>query len=46
MADDVAGLLDHLDIQSTQLVGMSMGSTIGMEFAVRHAERLDRLVLA
>ncbi|HEX6872596.1 MAG TPA: alpha/beta fold hydrolase [Micromonosporaceae bacterium] len=46
MADDVAGLLDALGIRRTHLVGLSMGSMIGMEFALRHADRLDRLVLA
>ena len=46
MADDVAGLLDTLDIHRTHLLGLSMGSMIGMEFAQRHADRLDRLVLA
>ena len=46
MADDVAGLLDALDVRRTHLLGLSMGSMIGMEFALRHAERLDRLVLA
>jgi pimeloyl-ACP methyl ester carboxylesterase len=46
MADDVAGLLDALDIHRTHLVGLSMGAMIGMEFALRHADRLDRLVLA
>ena len=46
MADDVAGLLDALDIQRTHLLGLSMGAMIGMEFALRHADRLDRLVLA
>ena len=46
MADDVAGLLDALEIRRTHLVGLSMGSMIGMEFALRHADRLDRLVLA
>jgi pimeloyl-ACP methyl ester carboxylesterase len=46
MADDVAGLLDALHIRQTHLVGLSMGSMIGMEFALRHADRLDRLVLA
>ena len=45
MADDVAGLLDALDIQRTHLLGLSMGAMIGMEFALRHADRLDRLVL-
>src|SRR4030095_8775020 len=46
MADDVAALLDALDIRRTHLLGLSMGSMIGMEFALRHPERLDRLVLA
>jgi 3-oxoadipate enol-lactonase len=46
MADDVAGLLDALDIHRTHLLGLSMGSMIGMEFALRHADRLDHLVLA
>ena len=35
MADDVAGLLDALDIQRTHLLGLSMGSMIGMEFALQ-----------
>jgi pimeloyl-ACP methyl ester carboxylesterase len=46
MADDVAGLLDVLGIRRTHLLGLSMGSMIGMEFAIRHPDRLDRLVLA
>jgi 3-oxoadipate enol-lactonase len=46
MADDVAGLLDALDIHRTHVLGLSMGSMIGMEFALRHPDRLDRLVLA
>jgi 3-oxoadipate enol-lactonase len=46
MADDVLGALDALDIERTHLLGLSMGSMIGMEFALRHSERLDRLVLA
>lgn len=46
MADDLAGLLDALNIRSAHLLGLSMGSMIGMEFALRHADRLDRLVLA
>src|SRR6478735_9086288 len=46
MADDVAGVLDALDIHHTHLLGLSMGSMIGMEFALRHPDRLDRLILA
>jgi 3-oxoadipate enol-lactonase len=45
MADDVAGLLDELEIPRAHLLGLSMGSMIGQEFALRHPDRLDRLVL-
>ena len=46
MADDLAGLLDALGIQRTHLLGLSMGGMIALEFALRHGDRLDRLVLA
>lgn len=46
MADDLLGLLDALSIDRTHLLGLSMGSMIGIEFALRHPERLDSLVLA
>ena len=46
MADDVAGILDALDISHTHLLSLSMGGMIGQEFALRHPNRLDRLVLS
>lgn len=46
MADDLCGLLDALGIARTHLLGLSMGGMIAQEFALRHADRLDRLVLA
>jgi 3-oxoadipate enol-lactonase len=46
MADDVAGLLDALGIRRSHLLGLSMGGLIAQEFALRHADRLDRLVLS
>jgi pimeloyl-ACP methyl ester carboxylesterase len=46
MADDLAGLLDALRIPQSHLLGLSMGGMIAQEFALRHADRLDRLVLA
>jgi 3-oxoadipate enol-lactonase len=45
MADDLDGLLDALGIPQCHLLGLSMGGMIAQEFALRHADRLDRLVL-
>ena len=45
MADDLAGLLDALGIARSHLLGLSMGGMIALEFALRHPDRLDRLVL-
>ena len=45
MADDVAGLLDSLGIHRSHLLGLSMGGLIAQEFALRHPDRLDGLVL-
>ena len=46
MADDVAALMDALDIERAHLLGLSMGGMIALEFGLRHASRLHRLVLS
>ncbi len=46
MADDVAALMDALDIKRAHVLGLSMGGMIAQEFALRHAGRLHRLVLS
>jgi 3-oxoadipate enol-lactonase len=46
MADDVAGLLDVLDIDHAHVFGASMGGHIALEFALRHPKRISGLVLA
>ncbi len=45
LADDVAGLLDGLRVERADLLGAFMGGMVAQEFALRHADRLDRLVL-
>ena len=45
MAYDVVGLLDGLGIERAHLLGLSMGGMICQEFAIRHPNRLIKLVL-
>ncbi len=45
IADDAAGLLDHLDLGQAVFIGLSMGGYAGFAFVRRHAERLRGLVL-
>lgn len=44
MADLVAGLLDELSINTATIVGHSMGGSVTAQFAVRHPQRVDKLV--
>jgi 3-oxoadipate enol-lactonase len=46
MADDVVGLMDSLDIGRAHVLGLSMGGLIAQDLALRHAGRLNRLVLS
>src|ERR1700721_3104265 len=45
MAKDVVGLLDTLGLSRVHLFGFSMGGAIAQEVAIRHAARIDRLIL-
>lgn len=45
MADDVAGLLKHLKITRSHIIGSSMGGMIAQELAINHPDMVDKLVL-
>jgi pimeloyl-ACP methyl ester carboxylesterase len=44
-ADVYAALLDHLGVERVVLCGFSAGGPAVIQFALRHAERLDGLIL-
>lgn len=43
--DDLAALMDYLDIARASLVGLSLGGRIAIDFALTHPGRVERLVL-
>ncbi len=44
MAEDVLALMDHLSTDKADLVGWSDGGIIGLDLAINHPERLNRVV--
>ena len=44
LADDVAALLDHLEIARADLIGYSMGGGVAMQCAIRHPGKVRRVV--
>ena len=46
MARDILGLMDHLRIEKTHLLGTSMGGMIAQHVALMAPERLKSLILA
>ena len=45
LADDVAALLDHLKIPRADLIGYSMGGGVAMQCAIRHPEKVRKVVV-
>ena len=45
-ADDVAALLDYLKIQQADLFGFSNGANVALHVAIRHPERVRKLIFA
>jgi 3-oxoadipate enol-lactonase len=45
MADDLAALLDELQIPKAHILGFSMGGYIAQEFVLKYPNRVDRLIL-
>lgn len=45
LADDVAGLLKYLKIDSADVLGYSLGGTVALETAIRHPEIVNKLII-
>jgi pimeloyl-ACP methyl ester carboxylesterase len=46
LADDIAALIDHLGLERPDLVGYSLGGGVAFWTAVKHPEKVGRLVMA
>ena len=43
-ADDVAGLLDYLEVDEADIYGYSLGATAALQVAIRHPQRVGKLI--
>src|SRR3954454_10173920 len=46
MADDIAALIDHLRLENPDMVGYSLGGGVALFTAVKHPEKVRKLVCA
>lgn len=45
LAGDVAGVMDHLHIDSADVAGYSFGGAVAYQFAIQHPKRVKKLVI-
>ena len=45
MADDVAGVMEHLGIKSADAMGYSLGGNVVQQFVMRHPEKVRKLII-
>lgn len=45
MADDIAGLMQHLGLAKANLLGYSLGGIVALQTAIRHPEQVNKLVV-
>ena len=45
MADDIAALVRHLDLDRVDVVGYSLGGGVALQLAIRHPELVNKLVV-
>jgi len=45
MADDIASVLDHANVDAAHMVGHAIGGIVGIELALRHPKRLRSLTV-
>jgi pimeloyl-ACP methyl ester carboxylesterase len=46
MADDIAALIDHLGLDTPDVVGYSLGGGVALQLAIRHPGKIRRAVVA
>jgi pimeloyl-ACP methyl ester carboxylesterase len=46
MADDAAALLDHLGVESADIVGYSLGGGVALQLGIRHPAMVRKMVVA